>query len=247
MKHPAAMLQVYDGTPFMKDHPGGADSILIVAGQVQRLGLAVCTTWLEQLTNVYLPAGKPIVCCAATSMWQRCHVHAQLNRFAAHSQDASDEFNAIHSSKAKAQLDDFLLGELTTDGIPPAGTHLKLSHAAFSTSSSQERARQADSDTASKLWLLEVAATSRSHSSSCSVSCRLNACCQCTALQICRSTVDVPCPAGAPPSQAAEARDADGRLVALNPRKRIKFALIEKEVGLALCRDRRCVDVHVGA
>jgi Oxidoreductase FAD-binding domain len=45
------------------------------------------------------------------------------------------------------------------------------------------------------------------------------------------------CTAGAPPSQAAEARDADGRLVALNPRKRIKFALIEKEVRLVWCRD----------
>ena len=51
------------------------------------------------------------------------------------------------------------------------------------------------------------------------------------------------CSAGAPPSQAADARDADGRLVALNPRKRIKFALIEKEVRLALCRAGRCVDV----
>lgn len=58
---------------------------------------------------------------------------------AAHPQDASDEFNAIHSSKAKAQLDDFLLGELTTDGIPPAGAgllgfrvqDLKPSHAAL--------------------------------------------------------------------------------------------------------------------
>lgn len=29
-------MQVYDGTPFMKDHPGGADSILIVAGQVRK-------------------------------------------------------------------------------------------------------------------------------------------------------------------------------------------------------------------
>ncbi len=48
-----------------------------------------------------------------------------------HLQDASDEFNAIHSSKAKAQLDDFLLGELTTDGIPPAGAGLKPSHAAL--------------------------------------------------------------------------------------------------------------------
>ncbi len=37
------------------------------------------------------------------------------------SQDASDEFNAIHSSKAKAMLDDYLLGELTTDGEPPTG------------------------------------------------------------------------------------------------------------------------------
>jgi hypothetical protein len=27
------VLQVYDATPFLEDHPGGADSIIIVAGQ----------------------------------------------------------------------------------------------------------------------------------------------------------------------------------------------------------------------
>jgi nitrate reductase (NAD(P)H) len=26
-------VQVYDATPFLEDHPGGADSIIIVAGQ----------------------------------------------------------------------------------------------------------------------------------------------------------------------------------------------------------------------
>lgn len=82
-------------------------------------------------------------------------LHPAMNRqmwnsFAAHLQDASDEFNAIHSSKAKAQLDDFLLGELTTDGIPPAGTHLRLSHADLSISSSHTQARQADFDTVSR-------------------------------------------------------------------------------------------------
>ena len=50
---------MYDGTPFLKNHPGGSDSILIVAGQ-----------------------------------------------------DASDEFDAIHSSKAKAMLEEYYIGEL---------------------------------------------------------------------------------------------------------------------------------------
>ena len=55
------ILQVYDGTPFMKDHPGGADSILLVAGT-----------------------------------------------------DATEEFNAIHSEKAKKQLLQYVIGRLAS-------------------------------------------------------------------------------------------------------------------------------------
>lgn len=49
--------KVYDGTKFLKAHPGGAESILMVGGQ-----------------------------------------------------DATEEFNAIHSSKAKSMLADYLIG-----------------------------------------------------------------------------------------------------------------------------------------
>ena len=59
---PQPSAQVYDGTPFLKDHPGGADSIMLAAGQ-----------------------------------------------------DASDEFDAIHSTKAKAMLEDYYIGELAAD------------------------------------------------------------------------------------------------------------------------------------
>ena len=52
-------MQVYDATPYLKDHPGGADSILISAGQ-----------------------------------------------------DASDEYDAIHSSKAKAMVENYYIGDL---------------------------------------------------------------------------------------------------------------------------------------
>lgn len=55
--------QVYDATPFLKDHPGGADSILINAGT-----------------------------------------------------DCTDEFDAIHSDKAKKLLEDYRIGELMTTG-----------------------------------------------------------------------------------------------------------------------------------
>lgn len=51
--------KVYDATPFLEDHPGGADSILIVCGT-----------------------------------------------------DATVEFDEIHSADAKAQLGDYLLGDL---------------------------------------------------------------------------------------------------------------------------------------
>ena len=61
---------MYDGTPFLKDHPGGADSILISAGQ-----------------------------------------------------DASDEFDAIHSSKAKAMLDSYYIGELAPGEESIQGIH----------------------------------------------------------------------------------------------------------------------------
>ena len=59
--------QVYDATPFLKDHPGGADSILLVAGT-----------------------------------------------------DATEEFDAIHSTKAKAQLLQYALGRLAASA-PAAG------------------------------------------------------------------------------------------------------------------------------
>lgn len=62
--------KVYDGTKFLKEHPGGAESILMTAGQ-----------------------------------------------------DATEEFNAIHSSRAKAMLADYLIGLLGTkaesDGVAP--------------------------------------------------------------------------------------------------------------------------------
>jgi nitrate reductase (NAD(P)H) len=53
--------KVYDATPFLEEHPGGAESILISAGM-----------------------------------------------------DATDEFNSIHSSKAKGMLKDYYIGELVT-------------------------------------------------------------------------------------------------------------------------------------
>ena len=49
---------MYDGTAFLKDHPGGAESILLAAGM-----------------------------------------------------DSSDDFNAIHSAKAKKMVEDYYIGE----------------------------------------------------------------------------------------------------------------------------------------
>ena len=58
------MLQVYDATSFLKEHPGGGDSILLVAGT-----------------------------------------------------DATEEFDAIHSEKAKKQLLSFAIGRLATTPV----------------------------------------------------------------------------------------------------------------------------------
>ena len=71
--------QVYDATPFLRDHPGGGDSILIVAGT-----------------------------------------------------DATEEFNAIHSDKAKAQLLEYCIGELADENVPGAPPHAVLGPAMYS-------------------------------------------------------------------------------------------------------------------
>jgi len=61
--------KVYDATPFLKDHPGGSDSILLVAGT-----------------------------------------------------DATEEFDAIHSNKAKNMLLEYYIGDLVTGDIhTPSG------------------------------------------------------------------------------------------------------------------------------
>lgn len=64
--------KVYDATPYLKDHPGGAESILIVAGQ-----------------------------------------------------DATEEFDAIHSIKAKGLLAQYYIGDLATEetAAAPANGH----------------------------------------------------------------------------------------------------------------------------
>lgn len=56
------MLQVYDVTDFLDEHPGGGDSIVISAGQ-----------------------------------------------------DSSEEFNVLHSDKARRMLEDYYIGELDTE------------------------------------------------------------------------------------------------------------------------------------
>ena len=58
------LVQVYDATSFLKEHPGGGDSILLVAGT-----------------------------------------------------DATEEFDAIHSQKAKQQLLSFVVGRLANTKI----------------------------------------------------------------------------------------------------------------------------------
>lgn len=69
---------VYDATPFLEEHPGGAESILIVAGM-----------------------------------------------------DATEDFNAIHSSKAKGMLKEYVVGRLVESKATPA----PAAAAAVSTSS----------------------------------------------------------------------------------------------------------------
>ncbi len=57
--------QVYDGTPFMKDHPGGADSIIIVAGQARHSpALGKCSVTVAATQLVSPPVGS--ACCTGT-------------------------------------------------------------------------------------------------------------------------------------------------------------------------------------
>ena len=69
-----ASLQVYDGTAFLKDHPGGAESILLAAGM-----------------------------------------------------DSTDDFNAIHSAKAKKMVEEYYVGEF--DDSAPSKIHLSTEQA----------------------------------------------------------------------------------------------------------------------
>lgn len=72
--------RVYDATPFLKEHPGGADSILLVAGT-----------------------------------------------------DATEEFDAIHSGKAKTMLLDYYIGDLAgaDDVVVPAAENGKNFNSLF--------------------------------------------------------------------------------------------------------------------
>ena len=65
---------MYDATAFLKDHPGGADSILLASGI-----------------------------------------------------DASDDFNAIHSAKAKKMVEEYYIGDLDDSaGMPLMALHVLL-------------------------------------------------------------------------------------------------------------------------
>lgn len=70
-------LQVYDGTAFLADHPGGAESILLASGM-----------------------------------------------------DSSEDFNAIHSAKAKKMLDDYYIGDLD-DSAPSKHFTASKTHFSF--------------------------------------------------------------------------------------------------------------------
>lgn len=128
--------QVYDATPFLNDHPGGAESILIStgersagAGATQGAGTFVrvtfwaCSTWFVAgcagharlwyhkatavqlcLTIIAPPAGP----CLGKMCVSLCVLSCPEGM------DATDEFNSIHSSKAKAMLKDYYIGELVT-------------------------------------------------------------------------------------------------------------------------------------
>ncbi|EFJ43675.1 nitrate reductase [Volvox carteri f. nagariensis] len=74
--------KVYDATPYLDEHPGGAESILIVAGA-----------------------------------------------------DATDEFNSIHSSKAKAMLAQYYIGDLVASKPAAAGATVPEPQPVASTSS----------------------------------------------------------------------------------------------------------------
>ena len=76
---------------------------------------------------------SPSVCCLIQGAGSHCRIVSQTGMarrprsYDLRSQDASDEFNAIHSAKAKKMLDDFVIGELSADATPPAGSPLVTS------------------------------------------------------------------------------------------------------------------------
>jgi nitrate reductase (NAD(P)H) len=102
---------VYDATPFLEGHPGGAESILISAGM-----------------------------------------------------DATDDFNSIHSSKAKAMLVDYYIGDLATEqevaAAAAAGSNGVINISADATSNGQAAANGVNGHAAAA----PVASTSSSSS-----------------------------------------------------------------------------------
>ncbi|KAI7840579.1 hypothetical protein COHA_005732 [Chlorella ohadii] len=94
--------KVYDATPFLKEHPGGADSILLVAGT-----------------------------------------------------DATDEFNAIHSAKAKKMLADYYIGDLAPEGVVPSAAAPAANGAAAAAAAPAAAAPAAAAATAADLVALD--------------------------------------------------------------------------------------------
>lgn len=94
--------KVYDATPYLNDHPGGAESILITAGA-----------------------------------------------------DATDEFNSIHSSKAKGMLAQYYLGDLVAESeavaqvLTPTASDVSMQDASSVSSSDRQGASVQDTTMAS--------------------------------------------------------------------------------------------------
>lgn len=114
---------VYDATPFLAEHPGGAESILIVAGQVLQGG----PHWIELFGGYWggwLPRLLSGAACYECRQLRRkcvlliCKLEPPSEWTSFHKtvwcalQEATDEFDAIHSAKAKGMLKKYLIGRV---------------------------------------------------------------------------------------------------------------------------------------
>lgn len=144
--------------------------------------------------------------------------------------DATDEFNAIHSAKAKAMLLDYYIGDL--EGATPAGPAPAAANGAAANGAAPAANGAVANGAATNGAANDAAANGHAANGAAATNGVANG----AAVNGTAAAVNgVANGAAAAVNGAAAANGAAAELVALNPKKKIAFRLAEKEVRLLRC------------